>query len=193
MAGIYKNINGEAMMFANIGGGGGSSDVALINALIDAKLNPVKDDLEELGYKFDNFVMIKSPEEYSHSFEDVIDADDVVDIVSGEYDAVNEWVTIGDGAVLEIITLPYDLDEQPNFIKISPNMSVASGATIEMFVCNNANDVNPTWEAYEPGSTHEFTNTVCLTNPWSVATRIKITRGTAVGGIVISRVATGVG
>ena len=70
--------------------------------------------------------------------------------------------------------------------------TVDEAATMSLWVANNANDVNPTWEAYELGAYHIFKNDTKTANKWATAVKIKITAGESTGEISVSDIATGV-
>lgn len=96
------------------------------------------------------------------------------------------------GDVLEVQTLPYDLDSQPTSISVFLEDSIDSKATTEMWVCNNAEDASPTWESYTPDSIHTFTNKSKTSDKWSAAVKIRVTAGKATGEISISAISLGV-
>lgn len=101
-------------------------------------------------------------------------------------------VKIKIGDVLEVQTLPYDLDSQPTSISVFLQDSIDSKATTEMWVCNNARDTSPAWESYAPDSIHTFTNNSKTADKWSAAVKIRVTAGKATGEISISAISLGV-
>lgn len=101
-------------------------------------------------------------------------------------------VKIRIGDVLEVQTLPYDLDSQPTSISVFLQDSIDSKATTEMWVCNNAEDASPAWESYTPDSIHTFTNKTKTSDKWSAAVKIRVTAGKATGEISISAISLGV-
>jgi hypothetical protein len=96
------------------------------------------------------------------------------------------------GDILEIITKPFDQEEQPVMVTVITKMMVSTGATAQIYVCNNARDTVPTWEEYTPGSEHVFENEAKTAGTWSVAVKIRVTAGTATGEISISAIGMGV-
>lgn len=96
------------------------------------------------------------------------------------------------GNVLEVQTLPYDLDSQPTSISVFLEDSIDSKATMELWVCNNARDTSPAWESYTPDSIHTFTNNVKTASKWSAAVKIRVAAGKATGEISISAISLGV-
>lgn len=101
-------------------------------------------------------------------------------------------VKIKIGDVLEVQTLPYDLDSQPTSISVFLQDTIDSKATTEMWVCNNAQDTSPVWESYTPDSIHTFTNKIKTSDKWSAAVKIRVTAGKATGEISISAISLGV-
>lgn len=101
-------------------------------------------------------------------------------------------VKIKIGNILEVQTLPYDLDSQPTSISVFLEDSIDSKAATELWVCNNAEDASPTWESYTPDSIHTFTNNSKTSDKWSAAVKIRVTAGKATGEISISAISLGV-
>ena len=101
-------------------------------------------------------------------------------------------VKIKIGDILEVQTLPYDLDSQPTSISVFLQDTIDSKATTEMWVCNNAGDASPAWESYTPDSIHTFANKSKTSDKWSAAVKIRVTAGKAVDEISISAIGLGV-
>lgn len=101
-------------------------------------------------------------------------------------------VKIAIGDTLEFTTLPAEWSEKPDRIDVKLKATVDEAATMSLWVANNANDVNPTWEAYELGTYHIFKNDTKTANKWATAVKVKITAGEATGEISVSDIATGV-
>ena len=101
-------------------------------------------------------------------------------------------VKIAIGDTLEFTTLPAEWSEKPDRIDVKLKATVDEAATMSLWVANNANDVNPTWEAYELGAYHIFKNDTKTANKWATAVKVKITAGESTGEISVSDIATGV-
>lgn len=101
-------------------------------------------------------------------------------------------VKIAIGDTLEFTTLPAEWSEKPDRIDVKIKATVDSTATMSLWVANNANDANPTWEAYELGAYHIFENKTKTADKWATAVKVKITAGESTGEISVSDIATGV-
>ena len=104
----------------------------------------------------------------------------------------NSVYTVKGGDVLEIVSKIFDTDERPRVATAIIDKNIASGATVECFITNNANDASPTWETYTEGSEHQFENDTKTAASWGVALKVKVTAGTATGEISVSAIALGV-
>lgn len=106
--------------------------------------------------------------------------------------AYSTAVKIAIGDVLEFTTLPAEWSEKPDRIDVKLKSTVDEAATMSLWVTNNANDDDPTWEAYELGAYHVFENGTKTADKWATAVKVKITAGEATGEINVSDIATGV-
>ena len=106
--------------------------------------------------------------------------------------AYSTAVKIAIGDVLEFTTLPAEWSEKPDRIDVKLKATVDKAATMSLWVTNNANDDNPTWEVYELGAYHIFENNTKTDDKWATAVKVKITAGESTGEISVSDVATGV-
>lgn len=108
----------------------------------------------------------------------------------------SDTVKIGVGTVLEVESLPAELDYQPTSITPRFGMTVDARASITVEVTNNALDEEPTWEdateAYKSGKPYTFTNQEKTAEAWAVAVRIKIEAGNSTGEISLSAIGEGV-
>jgi hypothetical protein len=114
-----------------------------------------------------------------------------VDAGSGSA-AYSQTVQIAVGDVLELVTIPAEWDTKPENIAVKLMATIDEAATLEIYVCNNANDKKPKWEAYTQGRHHTFTNAKKTASKWATAVKIKVTANEATGEISISDIATGV-
>ena len=100
------------------------------------------------------------------------------------------------GTVLEISSLPAPLSYQP--ISVTPRfgMVVDPRATITLQVCNNAQDVSPTWEdataAFYENTPYIFTNKQKTAASWAVAVKVKIDANDSTNEISVLAIGTGV-
>lgn len=98
------------------------------------------------------------------------------------------------GNVLELATLPSEVDFMPLEINVIDKKTIDSKATIKVFACNNALDASPTWEEitsqYQNNQPYEFTNKTA--DKWAVSIKYQITANDAVGEISIDAVGVGV-
>lgn len=106
--------------------------------------------------------------------------------------AYSTAVKVAIGDVLEFTTLPEEWSEKPDRIDVKLKATVDEAATMSLWVSNNANDANPTWEAYELGAYHIFENNAKTADKWATAVKVKITAGESTGEISVSDIATGV-
>ena len=106
--------------------------------------------------------------------------------------AYSTAVKVAIGDVLEFTTLPEEWSEKPDRIDVKIKATVDEAATMSLWVSNNANDANPTWEAYELGAYHIFENNEKTADKWATAVKVKITAGESTGEISVSDIATGV-
>lgn len=106
--------------------------------------------------------------------------------------AYSTAVKVAIGDTLEFTTLPAEWSEKPDRIDVKLKATIDKAATMSLWVTNNANDANPTWEAYELGAYHIFENNAKTANKWATAVKVKITAGESTGEISVSDIATGV-
>lgn len=106
--------------------------------------------------------------------------------------AYSTAVKVAIGDTLEFTTLPAEWSEKPDRIDVKLKATIDKAATMSLWVTNNANDANPTWEAYELGAYHIFGNNAKTANKWATAVKVKITAGESTGEISVSDIATGV-
>lgn len=93
------------------------------------------------------------------------------------------------GNVLEFTSTPINRASKPMSCRVLMDWTVAEGATYALYVCNNANDANPTWEnctsAFNAGTAHTFTNSSKTNSSWAVGLKVVINAGTAIGTIEV--------
>lgn len=106
--------------------------------------------------------------------------------------AYSTAVKVAIGDTLEFTTLPAEWSEKPDRIDVKLKATIDKAATMSLWVTNNANDANPTWEAYELGAYHIFKNNTKTADKWATAVKVKIVAGEATGEISVSDIATGV-
>lgn len=106
--------------------------------------------------------------------------------------AYSTAVKVAIGDTLEFTTLPAEWSEKPDRIDVKLKATIDKAATMSLWVTNNANDANPTWEAYELGAYHIFENNSKTADKWATAVKVKITAGESTGEISVSDIATGV-
>lgn len=89
-------------------------------------------------------------------------------------------------------TTPYEADTRPTRIKLTITRSIPSGAILEVYVCNNGFDTNPTWEnassAIKSGLVYVFQNTIKTASSWGVRIKVVINRNGAEGACYISQI-----
>lgn len=100
-------------------------------------------------------------------------------------------VSIGD--TLEFTTIPLDRgNTMPKTASVFLDSVIDSGAHVNVYVCNNANDASPAWEACSLGEDHIFTNNSKTASSWAVAAKVIVLAGDATGQISVSAVGLGV-
>ena len=109
-------------------------------------------------------------------------------------DSISSSVHIRIGTVLEVQTHPQETADRIQKAVILLDFVADSKATKEIWVCNNANDAEPTWEVYTPDSAgnHEFKNTTKTADKWAVATKVKITANDSTEEIYLRAIGMGV-
>lgn len=106
--------------------------------------------------------------------------------------AYSTAVKVAIGDTLEFTTLPAEWSEKPDRIDVKLKATIDKAATMSLWVTNNANDANPTWEAYELGAYHIFENNTKTAEKWATAAKVKIVAGESTGEISVSDIAMGV-
>lgn len=100
------------------------------------------------------------------------------------------------GNVLEVATLPSEVDFMPVRINVIDEKTIDPIATVSVFACNNALDIAPTWEEitsqYEINQPYEFTNKIKTADKWSVSIKYQITANNAIAEISIDAIGVGV-
>ncbi|WP_053075341.1 hypothetical protein [Clostridium carboxidivorans] len=100
------------------------------------------------------------------------------------------------GNVLEVATLPSEVDFMPLKINVIDKKTIDSKATVKVFACNNALDASPTWEEitsqYQNNQSYEFTNKTKTADKWSISVKYEIVSNDAVGEISIDAIGVGV-
>lgn len=87
---------------------------------------------------------------------------------------------------------PVATEQKPSSCTLASAVSIGVGATQQWWVCNNANDAEPTWEEYT-GEGHRFSNDTKEAQSWAVAWRCKVGGSQATTqSKVIKQVAMGV-
>lgn len=80
-------------------------------------------------------------------------------------------------------TVAMEADEMPTKALVNIQGNFPTGCTLTVEICNNGNDVNPTWENITQkaltGQKHFFTNTEKTAAAWGVKVRAKLLRGSA--------------
>ena len=98
------------------------------------------------------------------------------------------------GTVLEVMTHPSDTDGRAQKAIVLLDLVADAKTTKDIWVCNNANDAAPTWEAYNPDSAgnHTFSNTEKTAEKWAVAAKLKVTANDSTGEIALRAIGMGV-
>ena len=83
---------------------------------------------------------------------------------------------------------------QPTAINVELDYTKPFGAELEVLVCNNGNDEQPTWEnmttAVKTGTNYLFKNTSKTTEEWKTIIQISIMRNSSVGDIQLRGIKT---
>lgn len=83
---------------------------------------------------------------------------------------------------------------QPTTINVELDYTKPFGADLEVLVCNNGNDEQPTWEdmttAVKMGTNYVFNNTTKTTELWKVLLQISIMRNSSTGDIKLYGIRT---
>lgn len=89
-------------------------------------------------------------------------------------------------------TYPLAADSKPTRIKLSITRSIPVGATMTVYVCNNAYDSSPTWEdatqSVTSGLVHVFSNSTKTDTNWGIGIRVEVDRNDADGECYISSI-----
>ena len=83
-------------------------------------------------------------------------------------------------------------DEMPIKALVNIQGSFPEGSILTVWICNNGNDAEPTWEDITQealtGSKHFFTNTTKTASAWGVKLKVELQRGTATGPCYIQSI-----
>lgn len=80
-------------------------------------------------------------------------------------------------AGIEYIVGPIETDAAAEKVLVSVRYYAADN-DVEVYVCNNAFDASPTWEAANPGLKHLFANTSKTAATWGIGLKVKIAKST---------------
>ena len=76
-------------------------------------------------------------------------------------------------------------DDMPTKALVNIQGSFPAGSTLQVWICNNGNDAEPTWEDITSkilaGQKHFFTNQTKTAENWGVKLKVKLLRGPAEG------------
>lgn len=79
--------------------------------------------------------------------------------------------------------IPMNADDMPTKALVNIQGHFPAGSTLTVWICNNGNDPNPTWEDItvkaQNGQKHFFTNTNKTASNWGVKVKAKLLRGSA--------------
>ena len=80
-------------------------------------------------------------------------------------------------------TVAMAADDMPTKALVNIQGSFPTGSTLQVWICNNGNDVSPTWEDItqkaRTGQKHYFTNQTKTAAAWGVKVKAKLLRGSA--------------
>lgn len=83
---------------------------------------------------------------------------------------------------------------QPTAINVELDYTKPFGADLEVLVCNNGNDEQPTWEdittAVKMGANHVFKNVIKTAEQWKIVLQVSITRNSSNGDIKLFGIKT---
>ena len=88
---------------------------------------------------------------------------------------------------------PIAASTRPSRIIVSLVKNIPDGAKLEVEVCNNGFDTDPSWETVDlssvsAGTPHEFINTTCSSGKWGVNVKVTIDRKSKEGACYISEI-----
>jgi hypothetical protein len=88
--------------------------------------------------------------------------------------------------------VPIFADSRPSIVLINISASKPEGSILQVWVCNNGNDEEPSWEdctnAVLTKRVFNFINNAKTSSAWSVKLRVKLQRGSAGGDVSITSV-----
>ena len=83
---------------------------------------------------------------------------------------------------------------RPTAINVELDYTKPFGADLEVLVCNNGNDEQPTWEdmttAVKMGANHVFKNATKVAEQWKIMLQVSITRNSSTGDIKLFGIKT---
>ena len=89
-------------------------------------------------------------------------------------------------------TVAMAADDMPTKALVNIQGSFPTGSTLQVWICNNGNDAEPTWEDITTkaltSQKHFFTNQTKTAENWGVKIKVKLLRGSAVGDCYIQSV-----
>ena len=89
-------------------------------------------------------------------------------------------------------TVAMAADDMPTKALVNIQGSFPTGSTLQVWICNNGNDAEPTWEDITAkaltSQKHFFTNETKTAENWGVKIKVKLLRGSAVGDCYIQSV-----
>ena len=91
---------------------------------------------------------------------------------------------------LSYTSLPMQSSKMPTRIKVNVDREIPTTAIFKVEVCNNGNDITPTWEDMtsfvKSGLAYVFTNTTTTSSVWAVRIRVTVDRNGSSGACYIS-------
>lgn len=89
-------------------------------------------------------------------------------------------------------TVAMAADDMPTKALVNIQGSFPTGSTLQVWICNNGNDAEPTWEDITTkaltSQKHFFTNQTKTAASWGVKIKVKLLRGSAEGDCYIQSV-----
>lgn len=105
---------------------------------------------------------------------------------------VNYPITRTTPAIDLSLKTPFETDVAARRILLQLEGNISIDANVNVQVCNNAFDANPTWENATSlvlsGFPHPFTNTTKTATKWGVSFKVRIERGSSTGVIILDGV-----
>lgn len=119
-----------------------------------------------------------------------------IDVNGSNVKNYSDIVYISPVDILKLETLPYQTDYMPKVVNIKLDSVIDSKASLNIEVCNNANDDVKAWEnatqQYLNGEVYEFANTSKTASSYAVSVRITIEANDSTSEISIKSVGLGV-